>query len=242
MLHGLGGNAASWSPIISRLSGRHVIALDLPGHGASPAPATWDVHLLARDIVTAVESEWPGDHIWMGHSWGGKLAVAAAAADSAYTRGVVLVEAVQASPLSVADPVAAVERRLSGELNPWPNLDSALAAARRLPQFSPWTRDVEIAFRRAVVVQPDGQVVPLMTREKGAAIIRTFATDLTQDVSRISAPVLVLSAPSSFFETAHRALFPRAEFVSLTGNHWLQISNPEGTGSAIRSWLRRNRL
>jgi pimeloyl-ACP methyl ester carboxylesterase len=135
-----------------------------------------------------------------------------------------------------------VERRLSGELNPWPNLDSALAAARRLPQFSPWTRDVEIAFRRAVVVQPDGQVVPLMTREKGAAIIRTFATDLTQDVSRISAPVLVLSAPSSFFETAHRALFPRAEFVSLTGNHWLQISNPEGTGSAIRSWLRRNRL
>ncbi|HEY2377909.1 MAG TPA: alpha/beta hydrolase [Gemmatimonadaceae bacterium] len=242
MLHGLGGNAASWGPIISRLSGRHVIALDLPGHGASPTPASWDFHLLARDIVTAVDREWPGEHIWIGHSWGGKLAVAAAAADSAHTRGVVLVDAVQASPLSIADPVAAVNQRFVGELDPWPNLDSALAAVRNLPQFSPWTPDVEIAFRRAVVVQPNGRVVPLLTRQKGAAIIQTLATDLTRDVSSIPAPVLVLSAPSSVFETAHRALFPRAEFVTLTGNHWLQISNPEGTASAIVSWLQRNRL
>ena len=38
LVHGLGGSWQSWSPIIDRLSvSRTVIAIDLPGHGATPA-------------------------------------------------------------------------------------------------------------------------------------------------------------------------------------------------------------
>jgi len=242
MLHGLGGNAASWAALAPRLQGRHIVAIDLPGHGASPAAATWDFATLARDIVTAVRAQWPGEHIWIGHSWGGKLVVAAASADSAGTRGLVLVDAVQASPLRVGDPIATVNGLFAGELDPWPSLDSALAAARKLPQFNPWTPDVEVAFRRAVVVQASGQVVPLLSRDKGAAVLRTFTTDLTQAASGIRAPVLVLSAPQSPFERAQRAVFPSGDFVSLTGNHWLQISNADGTATAILTWLQQKGL
>src|SRR2546423_1359142 len=136
-------NAASWTPVIPGLAGPHVIAIDLPGHGGSPEGPTWEFGPMARDVVAAVRSRWPGDHIWIGHSWGGRLVVACASADSAGARGVVLVDAVQASPLPIREPVMTVNRLFAGELDPWPSLDSALAQVRKLPQFSPWTPAVE---------------------------------------------------------------------------------------------------
>lgn len=38
LIHGLGGSSRSWDPVLDRLATeRHVIAIDLPGHGATPA-------------------------------------------------------------------------------------------------------------------------------------------------------------------------------------------------------------
>jgi pimeloyl-ACP methyl ester carboxylesterase len=242
MLHGLGGNAASWTALVRQLPGRHVIALDLPGHGRSPLPASWDFAPMATELVMAVRARWPGQHIWVGHSWGGKLAVVAAALDSGRTRGLILVEAVQASPLVVANPTPTVERLFAGELEPWPSMDSALLAVRALPQFSPWSPNVERAFRRAVVVQTDGRVLPLLSREKGSAVMRTFGQDFTSSATTIRAPVLVLSAPNSPFERAQRALFPAADFTALSGNHWLQISNVSGVSDTVKAWLKKHGL
>jgi pimeloyl-ACP methyl ester carboxylesterase len=46
LVHGLGGSSRSWSPILDSLgASRTVIAIDLPGHGATPAEhnsATFD--------------------------------------------------------------------------------------------------------------------------------------------------------------------------------------------------------
>ncbi len=40
LVHGLGGSWRSWSPILPALADhREVVAVDLPGHGASPAEA-----------------------------------------------------------------------------------------------------------------------------------------------------------------------------------------------------------
>jgi len=242
LLHGLGGNAATWAGLVRQLPGRHVIAIDLPGHGMSPMPSSWDIARLARDIVAAVRARWPGAHIWVGHSWGGKLAVAAAATDSDGTRGLILVDAVPASPYRIGDPAGVVESLFAGELDPWPSLDSALVSVRHLPQFTPWTAEVELAFRRAVAVQRDGRVIPLLSRAKGIAILQSLATDLTQSAAAIRSPVLVLSAPHSFFEQAQHVLFPTADFVSLAGNHWLQISNVRGVSSAVLTWLSARRL
>jgi len=241
LLHGLGGNAATWTSFARQVAGRHVIAVDLPGHGESPVALTWDFAPMARQILGAVQGRWPGAHIWVGHSWGGKLAVAVAALDSAETRGLVLVDAVQASALAF-DPPPFVERLFAGELDPWPTLDSALASASRLPQYSPWTPDVALAFRRAVTVQPDGRVVPLLARGKAVAIMATFAQDLSGSANVLRIPVLVLSQPKSPFEGAQRKLFPTATYVTVEGNHWLQISNVSATSNAVTAWLQQHHL
>jgi pimeloyl-ACP methyl ester carboxylesterase len=54
LLHGLGGNLASWSPVIEPLvAHREVVALDMPGFGRSPAlPA--GVEPTARNLCAAV--------------------------------------------------------------------------------------------------------------------------------------------------------------------------------------------
>jgi len=41
LVHGAGGTALHWPPPVRELLGRRVLAVDLPGHGGSPAPATW---------------------------------------------------------------------------------------------------------------------------------------------------------------------------------------------------------
>lgn len=97
---------------------------------------------------------------------------------------------------------------------------------------------VEVAFRRAVRVAPDGRVIPRLTRENGVQVMRSFAEDLSTAARRIRAPVRILSAGTAA-GGAHRPLFPTAEFMSVPGNHWLQISNTKGTAAAVRQWIER---
>ena len=40
LVHGLGGSWRSWGPVLSALAAqREIVAVDLPGHGGSPAEA-----------------------------------------------------------------------------------------------------------------------------------------------------------------------------------------------------------
>ena len=78
LLHGLNDSYLTWrqiAPVVAR--GRHVLALDLPGHGLSDRPdasyeLSWYAHILARWIdalgVMAVDL--------VGHSLGGGIALA----------------------------------------------------------------------------------------------------------------------------------------------------------------------
>ena len=81
LLHGWGGKCASWAPVIRDFSAeRRVIALDFPGHGqSSEPPVPWSV----ADYVDMVESllrslDFANADI-IGHSHGGRVAIALAA-------------------------------------------------------------------------------------------------------------------------------------------------------------------
>ncbi len=75
LLHGLGGSAANWVEMLPLLVPEHrVLALELPGHGASPPPAGSAgidafVEAVAAAIVAA--DAWPA--IVVGHSFGGHV-------------------------------------------------------------------------------------------------------------------------------------------------------------------------
>lgn len=92
-LHGLGMSASTWDPVAELLSDRHtVLAVDLPGHGGSPAPEdpdafTRDAALADLDDVLATLDAPP---ILVGHSLGGYLALAHAATRPDASRGIIV--------------------------------------------------------------------------------------------------------------------------------------------------------
>jgi pimeloyl-ACP methyl ester carboxylesterase len=76
LLHGVGGNLAHWGRVAPLLHDRYrLVALDLPSHGASTAPAVYsfDHDLGAVDVVR--QSLGLDRPALVGHSYGGMLAV-----------------------------------------------------------------------------------------------------------------------------------------------------------------------
>ncbi|MGW7296294.1 alpha/beta fold hydrolase [Streptomyces xiamenensis] len=81
-VHGLGGSSRNWSAVMARLGGDIApLAVDLPGHGASPPPADRDYSLYAhtRAVIRAVAAGGRGPVHLVGQSLGGAVATRVAA-------------------------------------------------------------------------------------------------------------------------------------------------------------------
>jgi 2-succinyl-6-hydroxy-2,4-cyclohexadiene-1-carboxylate synthase len=116
LLHGFTGSAAGWGAHLDAFAaaGLPVIALDLPGHGASDAPADPARYALerAREDIPAALAQLgvaPGQAILLGYSMGGRVALCTAF--SGFFRALVLESA---SPGLAAERERA-ERRASDE-------------------------------------------------------------------------------------------------------------------------------
>ena len=94
LLHGSGGSAALWYPTLADLARRrHVIAVDMPGHGETSVPL-WNspatIERMLRWLDTFLERfEWP---LVIGHSLGGFMAVLHFARRRPNLAGLVLVD------------------------------------------------------------------------------------------------------------------------------------------------------
>jgi pimeloyl-ACP methyl ester carboxylesterase len=101
LLHGLGGTADFWQPIVSDLARTHtVICPDLLGFGFSDKPHTQYTPALHARAVAAVlrATDTSTLHAVVGHSCGGVVAVALLAAGAAQTDRLVLAAAPYPSP------------------------------------------------------------------------------------------------------------------------------------------------
>ena len=74
-LHGFTGSGADWAPFARELEQR-VVAPDLLGHGAAPAPSNAEDYR-AMSMVRAVSRDLPseGPLVLMGYSMGGRVAL-----------------------------------------------------------------------------------------------------------------------------------------------------------------------
>ena len=102
-----------WLPALAHLTeldpARPVLALDLPGHGESPAWASYDLESLTDAVHHAVTEAGLSSPVLVGHSISGVIATIYAARHPA--RGVVNVD----QPLQV-EPFARLVRSLAGPL------------------------------------------------------------------------------------------------------------------------------
>ncbi|MFI9834543.1 alpha/beta fold hydrolase [Streptomyces sp. NPDC051913] len=91
LLHGLTFDRRHWAPFLAQLpAGRRVLALDLPGHGASPESTSYTPDAVAALVHQAVTAAGLASPVVVGHSVGGLLATVYAAEQP--VRGVVNVD------------------------------------------------------------------------------------------------------------------------------------------------------
>ncbi|MBO0804685.1 MAG: alpha/beta fold hydrolase [Nocardiopsaceae bacterium] len=83
-VHGMAGAATNWTDFMAELAGEFsCAAVDLPGSGFSPPPATpagYSVPALARTVARVIEDHFPGPAHLVGNSMGGAVALKLAAA------------------------------------------------------------------------------------------------------------------------------------------------------------------
>ncbi len=104
LVHELGGNRSSWMPTVRKLVGKyHVVLVDLPGHGDSPAPDpfTFEAAAEALDLVLAKQN--PDSTVLVGKGVGGMLSLLDLKAHPGRVRGIVLIDTGLKSSLRIDD-------------------------------------------------------------------------------------------------------------------------------------------
>jgi pimeloyl-ACP methyl ester carboxylesterase len=94
LIHGAGGMHLYWPPEIRRLSGYHVYAIDLPGHGKSEiCGGQQTIGDYARYLVQWLESIQLRRAVFVGHSMGSAIALVLAIHHPEYVVGLGLIGA-----------------------------------------------------------------------------------------------------------------------------------------------------
>ncbi len=106
-LHYFGGSSASWSEVITQLQETaHCIAPDLPGFGESEPIVERTVEAVAAIIAEMIRQLDLQHYILVGHSMGGKVALALAATQPPGLQSLILLAPSPPTP----EPIAASER------------------------------------------------------------------------------------------------------------------------------------
>jgi len=232
LLHGLFGSAQNWGAIQKALAPHHrVLAMDLPSHGASPRTPAMGYPAMAAAVAAALG----GPMAVLGHSMGGKVAMALALTRrELVTRLVVADIAPVTYPPALRGYIAAMQavklhpgltRREAdaalAEAVPEPAIRGFLLHNLRLGEAGPSWR---LGLEEIAAAMPEIEGFP------------EFAT-------RYEGPVLVLSGErSNYIRPAHhariRALFPRAEFAVVPGSgHWVHAENPKAFLGLVAPFL-----
>jgi pimeloyl-ACP methyl ester carboxylesterase len=239
--HGLHGAGRNWGAIAKRLAqdGRRVICPDMRNHGASPWSDAHGYPEMAADLAELIAAEAGGVADVLGHSMGGKAAMAMA-----------LLHPGSVARLIVADIAPVAYGHAAAQ--------RAIIAALRALDLAGVTSRAE-ADRRLQPAIPDAalRAFLLMSLEIGAEgprwrmNLRVLDAEMDRIIGwpdlpgRFERPVLFLSgAQSAYVRPEHhgaiRAQFPAATFATLEGaGHWLHADRPAEFIAAVSAWLDR---
>jgi pimeloyl-ACP methyl ester carboxylesterase len=214
LIHGLSNTAWSWAPVARRVrAARHVVAMDLRGHGLSDAPTEgYDAPTFAADVLAAAEGSGllaaPADRVVLaGHGFGAIVAAWAAAQLGHRCAGLVLVDGGWES-LEAASGME-VEEFLRGLDEPPEVMRSMTAFLADRAGFDPatWDADQQRAARATVVETHAGKVVPATRPHALEASVRAmFRYDPLVTLPGVEAPILGLAAADDEEGSRGRAL------------------------------------
>lgn len=228
LIHGFMSSRLQWEPNLERLGDAHrLVLLELPGHGASPAPL--DPAAYGPDAVLpaieAIRTSLGIERWWVvGHSMGGAVATRYTADHENVTRGVVITNS--RALFGVA--------RSSGLPEP---LDPDL---RRLPFHPVHATRFPEDLQRSMVVVADA-MPPHAVSNLGAAAASWASRER---LAALEVPALVVNGrwESAFQPHAEhaRTAMPSVEVVDLEGGHSINIEQPEAFDAAVLDFISRH--
>jgi len=240
VLHGLYGSARNWATAAKRIAalGWRALALDLRNHGASPWADEMSYPAMADDVIeTLAEAGVTGPLVLLGHSMGGKTAMAAALARPEAVRALVVVD------------IAPVAYGHSHE--------RYIAAMRTLDLSSIARRSQADAALSQAVPEPAvrGFLLQNLAFEEGAARWRINLEGIARSMEtltgfpfapgevRYDGPALFVAGGDSDYlgpehEAAVRAFFPAARIETVAGaGHWIHAEAPEPFLALVEGFL-----
>jgi len=252
-LHGWLDNAASFVPLSQHLGNLDLVAIDLPGHGASthlPFEADYLLVAFARAAFAAADALGWDRFALLGHSLGGVVASVMASAQPQRVRRLLLIEALGAltereerTTQRLRDAFDAHRLLSDKQLRVFPDVATAVRA-----RLQGGTGDLGEAAAKLLVERGlravDGGFVwrsdPRLTMPTAVRMSEAQSRNL---VANIECPTRVIYAdpPQPYFPDALRreraALLRRGELVVVPGSHHLHMDDAAGTAAAIGDFL-----
>ncbi len=245
LVHGNGAHAHWWDPIVPALAPDwRLLAPDLRGHGESDRPETPAYRLddYVRDLVAVLDALVTGPVALVGHSMGGRIAVALAAAAPARVRALVVID----SRLEAVRPELAAQwrGRIAGARDGrgYPTREAAMAAFRFVPdEADVATAIVDDLAWHAVVERGPADWTFRFDRAV-LSLEGDGANDLLARAATVRCPALVIGGESSWvLDAAERArivaAMPHATVRTFPGGHHVLVSRPEPVGAVVREFL-----
>lgn len=111
-IHGITQHGGIYAELGERLAagGHFVVAVDLRGHGDSGREPPWNVETHVADLFETLGGLGVERASWVGHSFGGRVAAAAAASEPGRARSLALLDPAIEVPAAAALQSAEVER------------------------------------------------------------------------------------------------------------------------------------
>ena len=237
LLHGLFGRSQNFATLARRLAPRaRVVSLDLRNHGASAHASGMDYKTMAADVMETLSAISIPQTALLGHSMGGKVAMAAA-----------LMSPSRISRLLVADiaPVAYDHH----------NIEVA-RAMQTIPLHASLTRAEAMGYLQRAVPDPNIRAFLLQNLQLAAKpfwrIGLSEIADAIQDIETFPAfpsgtqytgPTLfVAGANSDYIQPGDHAtiktLFPNATITTLSdAGHWLHADQPDAFGDIAEKFF-----
>lgn len=236
LLHGLFGQSRNFATLQKQLAATHrVLALDLRNHGQSPHAPGMTYPTQAEDVLETLRHHAALPGTLIGHSMGGKVAMAAAlAAPAAVTRLLVADIAPIRYPPHFDDIIAAMRA-----MTLHPGLTRAEAAA----QLAPVTATESLRGFLLQNLNFTGTPAWRIGLEEIAAAQPDISDWPATDDAPSRVPTLVVAGErSDYIRPEHRelfrTLFPNARFATLrNAGHWLHADNQEGFLALVQAFL-----
>ncbi|MEY8883489.1 alpha/beta fold hydrolase [Donghicola sp. XS_ASV15] len=237
IVHGLYGSARNWGVISRRMAdSRRVIAVDQRNHGESP---WFDAHGyldMAQDLAEVIEAEMPNGAIVLGHSMGGKAAMALALTRPELVKGLVVADI---APVTYAhSQIQYVDAMRGLDLS---SIETRGDANRLLSDIVP-EEGVRAFLLQSLDIKEKRWRLNLDVLGAEMTGITGWPHEPMEGRS-YDGPVLSLAGANSDYVTtegreATKAYFPAAKFFKIPGvGHWLHAEKPREFEAAVRTWI-----